>query len=207
MAPQAIINQYIQYCLEQDFVPLGNSTIFKILQNCTATIRKSLEGLDYYLAEGWRSFDDLIAIVDSLETNEAQTKQITNLLLGAKRYLKTDSKVHVADSSEIADHCRRHALSDDSVEFSSDCGHNHTKLCESCEQVKEVVKDVKLLVQKTDFSQREDQDDIAFRLRQAEASRNQEEAKNNIFLSLSNTSTCIVLDWAMKFLRGYPGLV
>lgn len=30
--------------------------MFKILSECTATMRKSLEGLDYYLAEGVRAF-------------------------------------------------------------------------------------------------------------------------------------------------------
>lgn len=56
MTPQAIIDQYQQYYREQEIEPLGRSTMFKILQNCTATIRKSLEGLDYYLAEGGGSF-------------------------------------------------------------------------------------------------------------------------------------------------------
>ena len=67
--------------------------MFRILQSCTATIRKSLEGLDYYLAEGGRSFDDLINIVDSLEKDEDRAQRLRELLLGAKRYLKTDYKV------------------------------------------------------------------------------------------------------------------
>lgn len=53
--------------------------MIRILQNCTATIRKSLEGLDYYLAEGGRSFEDLIDIVHKLENDEE--------LLAAERYL------------------------------------------------------------------------------------------------------------------------
>lgn len=68
--------------------------MFRILQNCTATIRKSLEGLDYYLAEGGRSFEDLIDIVHKLENDEERAKHLQDVLLAAKRYFKTDFKVN-----------------------------------------------------------------------------------------------------------------
>lgn len=68
--------------------------MLRILQNCTATIRKSLEGLDYYLAEGGRSFEDLIDIVHKLENDEERAKHLQDVLLAAKRYLKTDYKVN-----------------------------------------------------------------------------------------------------------------
>lgn len=72
---------------------LGRSTIFRIVKNCTATIRKSLEGLDYYLAVGGRSFPDLIDIVQKLENDEERVKHLQYVWLAAKRYLKTDYKV------------------------------------------------------------------------------------------------------------------
>lgn len=118
------------------------------------------------------------------------------------------SQIHVAETSEVADHCRRHALSDDSTLFSLQCSHSHNHFCESCEQIKEVVRDVKQLVNQFDFTNRDDKDDIIFRLMHAELgisswkshllrAKNQEEAKQEVFKSLSSSSACIVLDWAM----------
>ena len=67
--------------------------MFKILKTCSATIRRSLQGLDYFLAEGGRSFDDLIEIVSALSVDSEETKRFQHLLLESKRYLKTDYKV------------------------------------------------------------------------------------------------------------------
>ena len=111
----------------------------------------------------------------------------------------------------MADHCRTHALSGSVPEFASQCDHEHTSLCESCTQIEEVMNDVRQLVEQGDFAERDDKDDIVFRLNHAESSisnwkshtlraRNQEEAKHQIFLALSPSTVCIVLDWAMKFL-------
>ena len=71
--------------------------MFRILSTCSATIRKSLEGLDYFLAEGGRAVDDLVAVVSSLNINDEEIKKYTELLLGSKRYLKTDYKVGCKD--------------------------------------------------------------------------------------------------------------
>lgn len=100
--------------------------------------------------------------VHKLENDEKHAKHLQDVLLAAKRYLKTDYKIHVAETSEVADHCRRHALSDDSTLFSLQCSHNHNHFCESCEQIKEVVRDVKQLVDQFDFTNRDDKDDIIY---------------------------------------------
>lgn len=74
-----------------------------------------------------------------------------------------------------------------------------------------MVRDVKQLVNQFDFTNRDDKDDIIFRLMHAELgisswkshllrAKNQEEAKQEVLKSLSSSSACIVLDWAMKFL-------
>jgi hypothetical protein len=47
MIPQRIITQYTQFCEESDMKPLSSSTILRVLSVCTATVRKSLQGLDY----------------------------------------------------------------------------------------------------------------------------------------------------------------
>ncbi|CAF1486167.1 unnamed protein product [Adineta steineri] len=71
LAPQRIINQYYKYCEEyygNTFRPLGQSTLFSILNECAASTRRSLQGLDSFSAEGSTAFDCLISIVEGLST-------------------------------------------------------------------------------------------------------------------------------------------
>ncbi|XP_071171006.1 uncharacterized protein [Mytilus edulis] len=95
MGPATIIQQYQAYCEENEISLLGSSTMFKILSECSATVRKSLEGLDYFVAEGSRGFQDLQDIVLSEGYPEASNgTELNRLLLEAKHYMKTDYKVH-----------------------------------------------------------------------------------------------------------------
>ena len=63
---QRITDQYPQFCLETTFTPFSTSTVLPILSSCTATVRKSLHGLDYFAAKEARAFVDLMAIVEKL---------------------------------------------------------------------------------------------------------------------------------------------
>lgn len=98
MIPQRIINQYKQFCTETNFQPFSDSTMERILSSCGATVRKSLQGLDYFAAEGAKAFDDLESVVDKLCNfgMERQTSnQLTKALKAGKQYLKTDYKVEI----------------------------------------------------------------------------------------------------------------
>ena len=66
----------------------------------------------------------------------------------AKRYLKTDYKVHCKEeSSPCVDHCRVFALSDANYEaFKQDCEHWHNLQCDMCENLKSVVHEIEVLV-------------------------------------------------------------
>ena len=66
MIPQRIVKQYEQYCDETGFKPFGSSTMLRILDAFSATVGKSLQGLDYIAAEGAKGFDDLLNILDRL---------------------------------------------------------------------------------------------------------------------------------------------
>ena len=87
------------------FLFSGDSTMFRILSECSATIRKSLEGLDYYVAEGVRAFQDIQAVLDELKRasllSADEYKQHVDLLLESKRYLKTDYKVFSSVSNHL----------------------------------------------------------------------------------------------------------
>ena len=95
--PQRIVRQYTQYCKETNFKPFGERTMLRILSECSASVRKSLQGLDYFAAEGARAFDDLVGMVHQISENVAGGKEwgkrMTESLKASKLYLKGDFKV------------------------------------------------------------------------------------------------------------------
>ena len=70
--------------------------MLRILSECSASVRKSLQGLNYYATEGTRALEDLMLHVRKLNEwendMEWQTRRIESLK-AAKLYLKGDFKV------------------------------------------------------------------------------------------------------------------
>lgn len=96
MIPQRIVRQYTQYCQETNFKPFSESTMLRVLSECSASVRKSLQGLDYFAAEGARAFDDLVAMVHQISENSASKEwetRVVEALKAGKLYLKGDFKV------------------------------------------------------------------------------------------------------------------
>ena len=96
MIPQRIVMQYTQFCKEDGTKPLSPSTALRILSVCTATVRKSLQGLDYISADGAKAFDDLAGLLTKLK-NHGCDQVLINFceaaLKAGKQYIKTDYKV------------------------------------------------------------------------------------------------------------------
>lgn len=96
MITQRIIDQYNQFCLKTNFSPFSPSTMLRILSSCTATVRKSLQGLDYFAAEGAKAFNDLLKLV--ARTGDRQwVVRCEQALKEGKQYLKTDYKVDILE--------------------------------------------------------------------------------------------------------------
>ena len=98
LIPQRIARQYKQYCDETGFKPFSERTMLRILAECKASVRKSLQGLDYFAAEGARAFEDLESLVRQLSELGLgkESDAIDNQSLKtAKLYLKGDFKVLV----------------------------------------------------------------------------------------------------------------
>lgn len=96
LIPQRIVRQYKQYCSDTSFTPFSESTMTRILSECSASVRKSLQGLDYFAAEGARAFDDLSTVLkEALEkgTSKERVKGLQEALKAGKLYLKSDFKV------------------------------------------------------------------------------------------------------------------
>ena len=96
MIPERIVCQYQKYSAEHDFTPMSRSTLLRILHVCSASTRKSLQGLDYVSCSGAQAFEDLVNVVHQLGENGmglTWAKTQKEALKEAKRYLKTDFRV------------------------------------------------------------------------------------------------------------------
>ena len=93
--PERITTQYKQFCKEVGFIPFSQRTMLRILSACSATVRKSLQGLDYIAADGASAFDELANLLNQysylvpFETLERGQGTLKNV----KLYLKGDFKV------------------------------------------------------------------------------------------------------------------
>ena len=99
MIPEQIVKQYQSYCHETGFVPMSHSALCRILKVCSASVRKSLQGLDYVSAEGAKAFDELADVIDRLGDKHGKglswAKDQNEKLKLAKRYLKGDFMVGI----------------------------------------------------------------------------------------------------------------
>ena len=98
LIPSRLVEQYYQFSQETGFSdPLGRSTLLKILsESCSASVRRCMQGLDNYLADGAKAFDDLSSVVDRLSEVGLEKNTLVRLkesLKDGKQYLKGDYKV------------------------------------------------------------------------------------------------------------------
>ena len=95
--PESIVKQYQSYCKETDFNPMSRSTLGRTMKACSATVHKSLQGLDYVSADDTQAFDDLVEVLQKLGSNFGKGLSWTNdkidKLKNVRRYLKSDYKV------------------------------------------------------------------------------------------------------------------
>jgi hypothetical protein len=96
--------KFINTILLLPSIPLmWNTELPPICKSCLAlyypnflfysNFRKCIEGLDYYVAEGGRSFQELEEIIQKLKIDDETKKSFTSRLLTGKRYLKSEYKV------------------------------------------------------------------------------------------------------------------
>ena len=95
--PEHIVLQYVSYCRDTGFTQMSRSTLCKVLKVCSASTRKSLQGLDYVSAAGAKAFEDLEEVIEKIGDDYGKgltwAKQQKEKLQITKRYLKGDYKV------------------------------------------------------------------------------------------------------------------
>ena len=75
---------------------LGLLCDWRILDACSATVRKSLQVLDYIAADGAKGFDDLLSILDRLGEHGIGREVVAEsqkLLWEGKQYIKSEYKL------------------------------------------------------------------------------------------------------------------
>ena len=96
MIPERIVQQYQQYCCETNFEPTSKRTLQRVLAVCSSSVRKSLQGLDNFLASGVEAFNAVEKLVDKLvDCGKTQlwAREIKQQLRLSKQYLEGDCKV------------------------------------------------------------------------------------------------------------------
>ncbi|KAK3712196.1 hypothetical protein QZH41_018426 [Actinostola sp. cb2023] len=217
MIPESIVKQYVAYSEECGFTPLSRRTLLRILSNCPASTQKSLQGLDYISAEGSQAFDELCHVVERLGDcfkGMTWTKEQKSELKSAKRYLKSDFKVHVSKQSTVPDHCPAYALSDPKdKDFQSVCAHNHLDTCDRCASLTSVLDEIGSALQEMSNNNvaTDIKEELTFLSAQAKKNIiawkahllrciNQDDARLDVLDTLDENSVYLVQDWAMKFL-------
>ena len=108
MIPNRLVKQYQAYCEETNFTPFSPATMLRVLSACAATVRKSLQGLDYIVADGTKGLGDLLFIMERLKDKglDGETAKGWDVSLKeGKQYLKADYKVFLTLSVILRCYC------------------------------------------------------------------------------------------------------
>lgn len=100
LIPERITQQYFQFCAETEFTPMSKRTLLRVLDMCSASVRKSLQGLDNS-AQGTKAFEDLCETVDRIADqakSQAWAKETKQTLRSAKQCLRANYKVRLRNS-------------------------------------------------------------------------------------------------------------
>lgn len=209
--PSRIISQYLAYCEEQEFEPATERSLYRMIEVCSASIQKSLQGLDNTTSEGADAFDQITSMLEKFVNQGIDVTPLQTQLKDGKRYLKTDFKTHVGREEQCSDHCSIHALSDvNNREFTGKCIHQHNYECDRCESLERVLKEIAEILNRVEMTE---QERSILKLEFTEGVRsinawkahllrscNQEDAKQDALQKLDKKSCFVIMDWAMKFL-------
>ena len=182
-----------------------------MIEVCSASMQKSLQGLDNTTAEGTNAFDHVFSMLEDLADQGISVNAPHKLLKDGKRYLKNDFKTHIGRGEHCGDHCTVHALSDRRAwEFRGECDHQHCYECERCESLQGVLLEVAEMQDKANVTE-EERGRLKFEYNESVRNRqawkahllrssNQDEAKQNVPQKLDENSCLVIMDLAMKFL-------
>jgi hypothetical protein len=207
-----VIQLYVDYCKGQDYKPISERKLFEILDLTKASQRKALSGLDNFVADGVEAFERMSEIVSSIVDMPMDEKTMTKKKLEqAKRYLKGKYLLDLSKESVIGTHCSTYSLSDPvNPEFSCVCNHDHDKLCDECQNMREVLDLVTEKIKQSTLGEG-DKNELLYDCMQATDHINewqrhivrgfqQNLAKQDIANNLEEDSAIWLCDWGIKIL-------
>ena len=96
--PNKLLKQYQAYCEETEFTPFSPATMLRVLSACAASVRTSVQGLDYIASDGAKGFEDLCGMVNQLKKKGLDWETAKGWEMRLKegmQYLKADYKVRM----------------------------------------------------------------------------------------------------------------
>ena len=192
------IQLYLDLCKEVNYIPVSESTLWRILKALKPSQRRSLAGLDDITAAGMNGFSFLDKTVKDISGNNCA---LVSKLEKGKRYLKLSYQLHCSESTNIASHNPNFALtptSENSI-FVSD------EMCQDCYDLFSVIQDInELCVQKGNAELIYDVNnaikDIVNYVKHLMRDHQQKKAKTHCFDQLDNETAFWLRDFAQKIL-------
>ena len=195
-------------CQKEVREPLGKTTCFKILKNCSASFRKCLAGLNNVMTDGVSAFDKLSRLVDRLKDFGLPDQKYSlylNLISSTMNYLKFSYKKNLSFDSVCADHCASFALRNTLT-----CKHKHSRSCILCNQLDFLLNGIEESINETRLNSVDKADvraqhhfigqDIFDWKHHIVRAWCQDQIKYKTLNDLTSDDLYIHMDWAMKFL-------
>ena len=214
MTASKIICRYHEECREHGVKPLKERTCFRLLEVCSASKQKSLQGLDNACTTGEEAFETIASIGENLALHGAGatwTRETLRSLSAGKNYLKTVYKSHLGPDELCADHCTVFALSDPIKEkFSGECYHDHNQACPECKGIVDALTAIEDTLRNGDLDLTEKQKererwDLDNSVSSIDAWKThllrtfqQDQARQNTLDRLDDQTIMVINDWAMK---------
>ena len=187
---------------------LSRSVCYKILDECSASFSKCLQGLDNMMADGMYAFENLEKTLNSLcnflydETEKIDS--LISILKSNQNFLKFNYLKHLKYSSSCSDHCVNFALSN-----VNNCDHIHTRECSDCNALDYSLIEIQSEIEKilpdnqnkkdTIFNTKKEVEKIKEWKNHLVRSWAQDQIKYKTLNELDVNSIYIHADWAMKF--------
>ncbi|CAH3167009.1 unnamed protein product [Porites lobata] len=137
------VDQVLMVALAECYM---NASTWQARRQILSIVADKLQFRTVRSSAGAEAFDDLCDVVQRLGDSfmgMSWAKEQSERLRAAKRYLKSDFKVHVAKTSTVPDHCRQYALSDPcDKDYQSACDHTHQDTCHRCEELTAVLHEI-----------------------------------------------------------------
>ena len=208
-----IFQLYQQHCHQVSYSqPLSRSTVRRLLSICKMRAKKTMCGLDSFVVDGNAGFDTLQRLIKELVTNCTEEKNLLQLVVLCRNYLKLEHRQNVAqDDSACATHCPTFALSQPmDRNFKATCRHlTHAMSCVKCNSLLALLRCVEDLVNSMKPSDVKDESQFDFTNAQADIFSwmfhnirgvQQDRSKQYVMAQLDMNSSLLLSDWAMKVL-------